>query len=102
MYLAINGGHTSAAGWGVAMSTDTAFALGMLAPVGRRFPANLRAFILTVAVADDPGLATAIGPGVSMSFSDGLSDRGEDIGCGNPGYGVIIVGASPALGSATG
>ena len=35
------------------MSTDTAFALGMLALVGRRFPDNLRAFILTVAVVDD-------------------------------------------------
>ncbi|HEY1509508.1 MAG TPA: Na+/H+ antiporter NhaA [Solirubrobacteraceae bacterium] len=53
IYLAINGGRPSAAGWGVAMSTDTAFALGMLALVGRRFPASLRAFILTVAVADD-------------------------------------------------
>jgi Na+/H+ antiporter NhaA/predicted DsbA family dithiol-disulfide isomerase len=53
IYLAINGGRSSTAGWGVAMSTDTAFALGMLALVGRRFPASLRAFILTVAVADD-------------------------------------------------
>jgi Na+/H+ antiporter NhaA len=35
------------------MSTDTAFALGMLALVGRRFPQSLRAFILTVAVVDD-------------------------------------------------
>ena len=35
------------------MSTDTAFALGMLAIVGRRFPNSLRAFILTVAVVDD-------------------------------------------------
>jgi Na+/H+ antiporter NhaA/predicted DsbA family dithiol-disulfide isomerase len=35
------------------MSTDTAFALGMLALVGRRFPSSLRTFILTVAVADD-------------------------------------------------
>ena len=35
------------------MSTDTAFALGMLALVGRRFPDSLRAFILTVAVVDD-------------------------------------------------
>ena len=40
-------------GWGTAMSTDTAFALGMLALVGRRFPQSLRAFILTVAVVDD-------------------------------------------------
>src|SRR5205807_5874817 len=43
----------SAHGWGTAMSTDTAFALGMLALVGRRFPQSLRAFILTVAVVDD-------------------------------------------------
>jgi Na+/H+ antiporter NhaA len=53
IYLAVNGGRPSAGGWGVAMSTDTAFALGMLALVGRRFPDSLRAFMLTVAVADD-------------------------------------------------
>jgi Na+/H+ antiporter NhaA len=53
IYLAINGGRPSAHGWGTAMSTDTAFALGMLALVGRRFPQSLRAFILTVAVVDD-------------------------------------------------
>ena len=53
IYLAINAGKSSAHGWGTAMSTDTAFALGMLALVGRRFPQSLRAFILTVAVADD-------------------------------------------------
>ena len=43
----------SAHGWGVAMSTDTAFALGLLALVGPRFPDRLRAFLLTVAVVDD-------------------------------------------------
>jgi Na+/H+ antiporter NhaA len=53
IFLAINAGHSSRSGWGVAMSTDTAFALGMLALVGRRFPPSLRAFVLTVAVADD-------------------------------------------------
>jgi Na+/H+ antiporter NhaA len=53
IYLAVNGGRSSAHGWGTAMSTDTAFALGMLALVGRRFPQSLRAFILTVAVVDD-------------------------------------------------
>jgi Na+/H+ antiporter NhaA len=53
IYLAINAGHSSVGGWGAAMSTDTAFALGMLALVGRRFPATVRTFILTVAVADD-------------------------------------------------
>ena len=53
IYLAFNAGKSSAHGWGTAMSTDTAFALGMLALVGRRFPQSLRAFILTVAVVDD-------------------------------------------------
>ncbi|MBV9820463.1 MAG: Na+/H+ antiporter NhaA [Solirubrobacterales bacterium] len=52
IYLAIRG-PAPAGGWGTAMSTDTAFALGMLALVGRRFPDSLRAFILTVAVVDD-------------------------------------------------
>jgi Na+/H+ antiporter NhaA len=53
IYLAINAGHASAHGWGTAMSTDTAFALGMLALVGPRFSGRLRAFMLTVVVVDD-------------------------------------------------
>jgi Na+/H+ antiporter NhaA len=53
IYLAFNASKGSAHGWGVAMSTDTAFALGMLALVGKRFPARLRAFMLTVSVVDD-------------------------------------------------
>jgi Na+/H+ antiporter NhaA len=52
IYFALNP-HGAHGGWGAAMSTDTAFALGMLAIVGRRFPNSLRAFILTVAVVDD-------------------------------------------------
>src|SRR5437764_6507925 len=53
IYLAFNAGRPSAHGWGIAMSTDTAFALGLLALVGRRFPDRLRAFMLTVLVVDD-------------------------------------------------
>ena len=53
IYLAANGGHPSAHGWGVAMSTDTAFALGLLSLVGRRAPDRLRTFILTASVVDD-------------------------------------------------
>src|SRR5256714_1289368 len=52
-YLAFNAGRPSAHGWGIAMSTDTAFALGLLALVGPRFPERLRAFMLTVVVVDD-------------------------------------------------
>jgi Na+/H+ antiporter NhaA len=53
IYLAFNAGRGSPHGWGAAMSTDTAFALGLLALVGPRFPDRLRAFLLTVAVVDD-------------------------------------------------
>jgi Na+/H+ antiporter NhaA/predicted DsbA family dithiol-disulfide isomerase len=53
IYLAFNAGTRSADGWGAAMSTDTAFALGVLAIVAPRVSGRLRAFILTVAVVDD-------------------------------------------------
>jgi Na+/H+ antiporter NhaA len=53
IFLAANAGHPSARGWGVAMSTDTAFALGVLALVRPRFPVQVRAFMLTVTVVDD-------------------------------------------------
>jgi Na+/H+ antiporter NhaA len=53
IYLAINAGHDSIHGWGAAMSTDTAFALGLLALVGTGLPERLRAYLLTVAVVDD-------------------------------------------------
>ena len=53
IYLAFTMGTGGAKGWGIAMSTDTAFALGLLALVGPRFPDRLRAFMLTVLVADD-------------------------------------------------
>jgi Na+/H+ antiporter NhaA len=52
-YLAINAGHSSTHGWGTAMSTDTAFALGLLALVGRGLPDRVRVFLLTVVVVDD-------------------------------------------------
>ncbi|HTA97783.1 MAG TPA: Na+/H+ antiporter NhaA [Solirubrobacteraceae bacterium] len=53
IYLAFNAGGPGAHGWGAAMSTDTAFALGALAlltPVGAT---RLRVFLLTLAVVDD-------------------------------------------------
>jgi Na+/H+ antiporter NhaA len=52
IYMAFNAGGAGAAGWGAAMSTDTAFALGVLAlvaPGGTR----LRVSLLTLAVVDD-------------------------------------------------
>jgi len=53
IFLAINAGHSSTHGWGTAMSTDTAFALGLLVLVGPAFPERLRAYLLTFSVVDD-------------------------------------------------
>ncbi|WP_405142608.1 Na+/H+ antiporter NhaA [Sphaerisporangium sp. NBC_01403] len=53
IYLLINRGLPSAHGWGAAMSTDTAFAMGMLALVAARLPARAHTYILTVTVVDD-------------------------------------------------
>ncbi|MDX6250080.1 MAG: hypothetical protein QOF10_3440 [Kribbellaceae bacterium] len=53
IYLAFNHGGPGAHGWGVAMSTDTALALGLLALVGRGVPDRVRVFLLTVFVVDD-------------------------------------------------
>ena len=53
IFLAVNAGRPSAHGWGAAMSTDTAFALGMLALVGPKSADRLRTYLLTFAVVDD-------------------------------------------------
>src|SRR5215472_5279884 len=53
IYLAFNAGRASASGWGTAMSTDTAFALGMLALVGSGVPDRVRTYLLTFAIVDD-------------------------------------------------
>ena len=53
IFLAVNAGQPTAGGWGTAMSTDTAFALGMLALVGPKNSDRLRSYLLTFAVVDD-------------------------------------------------
>jgi Na+/H+ antiporter NhaA len=53
IYVAVNAGRSSVHGWGVSMSTDTAFALGVFALLGSRVPNRLRGLILTVTVVDD-------------------------------------------------
>src|SRR5690242_4524201 len=69
LYLAVNAGRSTAHGWGAAMSTDTAFALGMLALLGSRFPRRLHTFILTVAVVDD---FVALGV-IAVAYSEHIS-----------------------------
>ncbi|MEY2517729.1 MAG: hypothetical protein QOJ89_5087 [bacterium] len=53
IYLAINAGGAGAHGWGAAMSTDTAFALGALALLTPRAATRTRVFLLSLAVVDD-------------------------------------------------
>ena len=89
IYLAINAGHGSAHGWGVAMSTDTAFALGALALVGPRFSDRLRAFLLTVSVIDDL-IALAV---IALVYSESLDLVPLLVAIG---VFAVIVGASRA------
>jgi Na+/H+ antiporter NhaA len=53
LYLIINAGRPTQGGWGMAMATDTAFALGALALVGRSLPDRVRTYLLTFSVVDD-------------------------------------------------
>ncbi|MGK5534233.1 Na+/H+ antiporter NhaA [Streptomyces sp. URMC 129] len=71
IYLALNADDGAARGWGAAMSTDTAIALGMLAVFGRRLPGGLRVLILTIAVVDD---FIALGV-IALAYSGSIEPR---------------------------
>jgi Na+/H+ antiporter NhaA len=87
LYLALNAGRGSVHGWGVAMSTDTAFALGMLALVGPRFPIRLRAFMLTVSVVDDV-LALIV---IATAYAGGVHAKALTIALAI--FGVVLLAA---------
>src|SRR4051812_31894286 len=71
IYVLVNAGESSVHGWGTAMSTDTAFALGVLTLVGPRFSDRLRAFLLTVLVVDDVVALLVI----AFAYSDDIEIR---------------------------
>lgn len=59
-YLYFNHDTPSAHGFGVAMSTDTAFALGAILLLGKRIPNVVKIFLVTLAVFDDLGAILVI------------------------------------------
>jgi Na+:H+ antiporter, NhaA family len=72
LYLAFTGGlPLERTGWGIPMATDIAFALAVLAIMGRGLPLALRAFLLTLAVVDDLGAITVIAIFYSDKFKPG-------------------------------
>ena len=58
-------------GWSVPMATDIAFALAILALVGKNLPSSLRVFLLTLAIVDDLGAVMVIGIFYSHGFHVG-------------------------------
>jgi Na+:H+ antiporter, NhaA family len=47
-------------GWGIPMATDTAFAIALIAVIGRRVPVELRIFLTAAAIVDDIGAITVV------------------------------------------
>jgi len=85
IYLALNAGEPTARGWGIAMGTDTAFALGILTLVGGRCPPRIRIFLLTLVIVDDIAALIVI----ALVYTEDLSAPALLVAVGL--FGVVLV-----------
>ncbi|WP_285758966.1 Na+/H+ antiporter NhaA [Nocardiopsis ansamitocini] len=70
IYALVNINHPETLqGWGIPMATDIAFAVAILAVIGRHLPPALRTFLLTLAIVDDLGAIVVI----AVFYTSGLS-----------------------------
>ena len=69
IFLSLNLGAEGSSGWAIPMATDIAFAVGILALLGKRIPAGIRLLLLSIAIIDDV-IAILI---IAIFYSKGLS-----------------------------
>lgn len=93
LYLSLNMDDIRQHGWAVPTATDIAFALGLLALLGRSIPANVRVFLLALAIIDDI-VAVLI---IALFYSGGLDYSGFAIA----GLGLLMVLALQRMGIGT-
>ncbi|MGQ3115296.1 MAG: Na+/H+ antiporter NhaA [Hydrogenophaga sp.] len=83
IYVALNTDPTTLRGWAVPTATDIAFAVGVLALLGRSIPGNVRVLLLALAIIDDI-VAVLI---IAVFYSGGLDFSGLLVA----GLGIFMV-----------
>lgn len=79
--MAFDVGDEAVRAWGVVISTDTAFLIGVLALLRRACPPQLRVFLLALAIADDVGALSGTAPRSWIRLdSKSVRSRAETLG----------------------